>query len=117
MYGATRYFTVTGHRLPDAPEVLADCTAALHALCDQLADGGQDSAAPDDEADNTAAGDGHATLPITDAMILDKARAAQQRRLHPPVGRRHGRLSIPVRSGPGAVQSVGVLDGTRSTAN
>ena len=74
VYGKTRYFTVTGHRLPDSPARLADCTEALGQLCEQLADGGNDTAEPDDtpNAEPTAGCNGQPT----DDQILAAARSA-----------------------------------------
>jgi len=67
-YDSGRYFTVTGHRLPDAPPDVADCTRALaawHAVVFGENDNGGNGHLP------------HLTVAINDdAVLIDRARRA-----------------------------------------
>lgn len=68
VYGAGRYFTVTGRPWNGAPAALADCSEALAALCEELSHGGEETAEPAAKsADSPQA---------SDQEILDLARKA-----------------------------------------
>ncbi len=68
VYGAGRYFTVTGRPWNGAPAALADCSEALAAMCEELSHGGEETAEPAAKsADSPQA---------SDQEILDLARKA-----------------------------------------
>lgn len=72
VYDTGRYFTVTGHRLPGAPDEVADCTSALASWHARVF-GTSGAAGAKRRRDDARGG---AVSPLDDDVLLDRARRA-----------------------------------------